>query len=99
MPSRPVLGERVAVYLKTVFPGLDWASTAWAWLAEAVGSLVAQQSDVFVVYREELADDGNLARSLVDGFGAELGDQIVEVQPGDRAGELTTRRWNLGEVP
>ena len=96
LPSRPLLGERFAGYLKDVFPGLDWPSHGWADLADSLGAVAAGRPDVFVVYREEIPEGEDPATALTDGFGAVAGDEVVEVLPGARAGELSTRRWRLG---
>lgn len=97
LPPRPVLGEHFAGYLQTLFPGLDWSRTAWAALAEMLGAAV-HEPDVYVIYRDDLPPEEDLDRGLIDGFGAEAGDQVVEVGPGTADGELTSRRWRLREA-
>jgi len=97
LPSRPVLGERFAAYLETLFPGLNWSSAAWPELADLLGDLAARRSDVYVVFGEDLSHGEDPARALADGFGAEPGDEIIEVGPGDRPGEMRTHRRQLGE--
>ena len=95
LPPRPLLGEHFAGFLQTVFPGLSWDGPRNANLVETLASAVCQP-DVFVVFREELPDGESLALALMDGFGAEAGDDVVEVRPGSRLGEWTTRRWRIG---
>src|SRR5262249_3585464 len=96
LPSRPVLGERFADYLKDLFPGLKWARVSWGGLADALGAVAASQPNVYVVYREELPEGETPASALADGFGAELGDEVVEIRPGMQAGEMVAHRWQLG---
>jgi hypothetical protein len=50
-----------------------------------------------VIYREDLPREETAAQALVNGFGAEAGDEVVEVRPGGRPGEITTRRWRIRE--
>jgi hypothetical protein len=95
LPSRPELGQRFANYLHELFPGLDWPTSTWADLAESLGTVAARAPDVFVVYREELPEGEDITTALTDAFGAEAGDEVVEILPGSR-GELSTRRWKLG---
>lgn len=95
LPPRPVLGERFAAYLGTLFPGLDWSTKSCAELADVLGATVSRNTDVFVVYREELTAGEDPAQALRDGFGAETGDEVVEVKPGIKPGELLTCRWRL----
>ena len=95
LPSRPVLGEQFAAYLHAVFPGLAWETAAWADLAELLGAAAARHRDVYVVYGEDLPPGADRAAALVDGFGAEPGDAVIEVVPGAEPGAVTTRRWRL----
>jgi hypothetical protein len=78
IPSRPQLGERFAGYLQKHFPGLNCPTAAWGELADSLVDAI-HQSDVFVVYREELPEGEELTQALAEGFGAEPGDQVVEI--------------------
>jgi hypothetical protein len=98
LPPRPFLGEHFADYLQTLFPGLSWDGPTWTELGESLGAAVGQHPDVYVVYREDLPEGEDPARALADGFGAEAGDEVIEVRSGFRPGELTARRWRLGET-
>lgn len=96
LPSRPVLGERFANLLRTLFPGLDWSSGDWTRLAESVCLAAVHQPDVFVVYGEDFPDDEDAVTVLTDVYGAEAGDEVIEISMGDRPGESTSRRWRIG---
>jgi hypothetical protein len=98
LPSRSLLGQRFAEFLETVFPGLDWQRPQWRDLAELLGANVPQHPDVYVVYREDLPDNALLDESLMRDFGAEAGDEVVEVALGGRLAILTARRWRLGQA-
>jgi hypothetical protein len=95
LPPRPVLGERLANFFQSVLPGLDWDSATRTNLAEAVAAAASVHEDVFVIYREDLPDGEPAGRALADGYGAEAGDEVVEVRAGPRPGELTSRRWKV----
>ena len=95
LPPRHFLGRCFAGYLQTVFPGLQWTSPTWPDLADTLATATAEHEDVYVVYREELPDGEGVERALADGFGAEAGDEVVEVRAGARPGELSVRRWRL----
>ncbi|HEY7310118.1 MAG TPA: hypothetical protein VH643_12220 [Gemmataceae bacterium] len=94
LPPRPFVGDRFADFLHTLFPGLDWDSSERASLAELLGD-AAGRPDVFVVFRDELPREEAPSRALIDGYGAEPGDEVVEVRPGGRPGEVHTRRWRI----
>ena len=95
LPPRPELGQRFAAFLNSWFPGLDWHGVGWTDLAETLAATAASHPDVFVVYREDLPEGEDTARALVDGFGAEEGDVVVEIVPGTGAVGTAARRWQL----
>jgi len=95
LPSRPQVGERFAIYLSELFPGLNWPQRAWADLAETLTRLAAEQPDVFVIYREELPHEEATASVLADGYGAAEGDEIVDLRRGSDGNTFPARRWRL----
>jgi hypothetical protein len=96
LPPRPYLGERFASYLQGLFPGLRWDRAVWANLADGLAAAATCHPGVYVVYREELPVGEDVERALADGFGAEAGDEVIELRPAGRPGELTVRRWQVG---
>jgi hypothetical protein len=97
MPPRPFLGDRLADFLHTLFPGLSWDSGQRLNLVELLAGTAGQRDDVFVIFREDLPRQDSALQALVDGFGAEAGDEVVEVRPGGRPGEFMTRRWRISD--
>jgi hypothetical protein len=95
LPPRPFLGDRIADFLHTYLPGLSWDSSTRTSLADLLGETVGEREGVYVIYRDELPHEESTPRALVDGFGAEPGDEVVEVRPGSRFGEVITRRWRV----
>jgi hypothetical protein len=95
LPPRPLLGERFAEFLQGFFPGLDWDCARRVALADALGEAASGHPDVFVVYRDDLPEGEPPARALAEGFGAEAGDEVVEVRTSCSPGELTARRWRV----
>ena len=65
MPPRPFVGDRLADFLQTYFPGLDWDMASRASLAETLGEAAAARTDVYVIYRDDLPRDGNCAQPRV----------------------------------
>lgn len=95
LPSRPLLGQRFAEFLQTVFPGHQWPRDQWCDLAEMLGGQVQQRADVYVVFREDVPEGVALDEAMTRDFGAAPGDEVVEVAPGGRLAVLTARRWKL----
>jgi hypothetical protein len=91
LPPRPFLGRCYAAYLQTLFPDLTWDDAALSELADCLSSIAADRQDVYVVFREELPEDDDVAQGLADGFGAEPGDEVIEVRVG-----RNVHRWRLG---
>jgi hypothetical protein len=96
LPPRPLLGDLVADFLQTLLPGLDWDSDMRTNLADAVASAAEVHEGVYVVFRDELPAGESPESALADGFGAEAGDEVIEVRPTGTAGELAARRWRVG---
>lgn len=95
LPPRPFLGDRFADFLQTIFPGLSWDSSSRLGLAEQLSDAARERADVYVIYREDLPRGDSPAEALRNGFGAEPGDEVVEIRPGGRTGEVVTRRWRV----
>jgi hypothetical protein len=98
LPARPELGERFASFLRLFFPGLDWDPSVRVNLAEALGEAAGCHEDVIVVYRDDLPFGEAVSRALIDGFGAEPGDEVIEIRPAGRGAELVSRRFSIGAV-
>ena len=90
LPARPQVGQMFGHYLENLFPGLHWRPEAWGDLAEWLAQAAKNQHEVFVVYREDLPDCAEAEAALRTNFGAEVGDEIIEVLPGKEE-----RRWRV----
>jgi len=97
LPPRPDLGRRFAELLAGLFPGTVWPRDDWLDLAEALGAAAMTHDDVYVIYAEDLPDDLSLEAALMDYFGAEPGDEVVEVRPGETLAEIAVQRWRVNE--
>jgi hypothetical protein len=95
LPPRPELGERFASFLRLLFPGLDWDTTMRLNLADALGEAAGCHKDVIVVYRDDLPAGEMVTRALVDGFGAEPGDEVIEIRPAGRGPDFVGRRFAI----
>jgi hypothetical protein len=95
LPPRPDLGERFAAFLRLLFPGLDWDRGMRLNLADALGEAAGCHAGVIIVYRDDLPAGEPVMRALVDGFGAEPGDEVIEIRPEARGGEIVSRRFHI----
>jgi hypothetical protein len=89
LPPRPLLGRQFAQILQEYFPGLDCSAAPSAELAELLATMVGSPPQVVVVFREDVPDGVDLQEALVGHFGAEAGDEVVEVSSG------SVRRWQV----
>jgi hypothetical protein len=92
LPPRSVLGRRLAAVLGIALADPD--EMAWAEFGDALCRAIAQ-TGAYIVYRDDLPAGEELNRALADGYGAEIGDEVIEIR-GDAA--LTTRRWRMGPL-
>jgi hypothetical protein len=96
LPPRLYLGQCFARYLEGLFPGLKWEPDLWMNLAEGLTSAAACQPGVYLVHREELPEGEDPAQALRDGFGAEPGDEIIELRTAGRPGEWAIQHSRVG---
>lgn len=83
LPSRHQLGQRCNEWLATLLPGVAWPRGDWPQLAEAFVSAVQDRPGVFVVFREDGDERLPLRSMLARDFGAEPGDDVVEIGMGE----------------
>src|SRR4051812_43589300 len=95
LPSRSQLGDRIADFLHTILPGLDWDSATREDLTELITTVAEANAGVYVIFRDELPVDEPTSAALSDIFGADVGDEIVEMLPFGTSGASTSRRWRL----
>jgi hypothetical protein len=95
LPPRPEVGARIASLLGLLLPGLDWDVAMRANLADALGDAAGYHEDVIVLYREDLPAGETVSRALVDGFGAEPGDEVIEIRSAGRDADLVSRRFAI----
>ena len=93
LPPRPVFGDRLAAFLQTFLPGLDWDAASRSGLADAVAKVAVSETDAYLIFRDALLEGERIAWALADGYGAEDDDEVVEV----RLGGATPRRWRVGD--
>jgi hypothetical protein len=93
LPPRPILGDHLLDSLERFLPGLDWTISARRHLMEVFLDSLDLADDIFLVFREDLPHGVPAEVALVDGYGAEPGDEVIEVRSG-----LPTRRWHIGQV-
>jgi hypothetical protein len=95
LPPRPLPARAYADFLRNLLPGLGLSRVTWGELAEALGGLLRGPDEVYLIHREDLPEGEDAAEALANGFGAEAGDEVIEVgatAPG------AVRRWRLGQA-
>jgi hypothetical protein len=94
LPPRPLPAHAYADCLRNLLPGLALAGITWGQLAERLAELIGDRADVYLLHREDLPEGDEPAAALANGFGAETGDEVVEVAA--TGGAL--QRWRLGQA-
>jgi len=99
LPSRPALGERFEAFFASLFPGLHWPKQDRSDLAEALAAAAEAVPGNYVVFREDLASETDLATCLMRDFGAEAGDAVIEMRLDGGCQLEQSRRWRLSGEP
>ena len=76
LPPRECMEQAAAEFCRRVLPGVPVPETLWE---DVLASVAAGPPDAFFVHREDLAGSGDVIADLADGFGAEPGDEVVEI--------------------
>ncbi len=95
LPPRPALGECLAKMLRPFVPGALISPDLCADFVDSLVSGSPEADDFYVVYREDLPEGEEVNTALREGFGAEVGDQIVCVSIGAQAAEPRVKMWRL----
>lgn len=97
LPSRPLVGERLSHLLESWLPGIHCAFSSEE-LAEGFGSFLNRQTDSYIVFREDLPLEADPVQALIDGFGAEEGDEVIEVAADFWPADPLARRWQVPQA-
>jgi hypothetical protein len=89
LPPRALLGQRLLATLGISEIQLPLTTE----LAEALGSAV-EATGAFVVFQDDLPSKEDVEQFLIDGFGAEVGDEVIEATI-----DSAPRRWRLSIPP
>jgi hypothetical protein len=96
LPQRSLVNLRFMDYASLLLPGLT--NPGGVDFVAMLHELGRRQPGIYLVHREDLPLDEDPVQALVDGFGAETGDEIIEVRTGGRPSETTFRRWCVGRA-
>ncbi|MCS6864893.1 MAG: hypothetical protein RMJ56_05875 [Gemmataceae bacterium] len=78
LPPRSCLDEAVRTFLTRFLPGLPLPAEVWSIVVDHLAQVANWPEDTFWIPRDELPE-GAVSEALVEGYGAEPGDQVVEV--------------------
>jgi len=79
LPPLEHFEHAVARFLNDWLPGLPAGPDAARRFLEAVVGEPNDDSAAYVVHREHLPDSGDLNADLIEGFGADDGDEAIEI--------------------
>ncbi len=97
LPPRECLEQAAAAFVARVLPGVPAPATLWE---DLLALLTAGLAETFFIHREDLPGGDELADDLAAGFGAEPGDEVVEVGLATGPAPARVRRWVVpGGVP
>lgn len=86
LPPRELLEHAFAAFFRRTLPGVSVPDGV-------MEHVLSQLPNTFAVHREDLPDGRPLEDALVDVFGAEFGDRVVEIGPPRSLEAATVREW------
>ena len=95
LPSRQQLGERFNAWLAGLLPGAAWPRGDWPQLAESLVGTLQDRPGVHLVFCEDGDERLPLPAMLARDFGAEPGDEVVEVRLGDAGRDSVALKRSL----
>ena len=100
LPPSEVLEHSINECLGRILPGFPVPAGMWERIVrDMTAERDANSADpLFVLHREDLADEC-VAESLANGFGAERGDAVVEIDTPRSTGAGRSRTWRIQTVP
>jgi hypothetical protein len=99
LPPRPLFEDSLNSFIKSWFPGLALSQNTVHEMAEAIQAHCCSGcDDTFLVFRDDLPDESDSSAALREHFGADFGDDVIELRLGARHGELVQRSWRVGDV-
>ncbi|MCE9533770.1 MAG: hypothetical protein K8T89_21975 [Planctomycetes bacterium] len=98
LPPRTALGECLASLLRPMVPGVTISRDSCENLVDALVAGSPDADESYVVHRDDLPNDEDLNTALRDGFGAEVGDHVVQVSLGARIEQPRVKTWKLEAV-
>lgn len=97
LPARDELGRRVAAGVQMWFPGVVLDPQQ---LAESLVASAEESSGVIALFGDELPDylGSQLQELLEDAFGAEPGDQVIDLRQGPFGAQDVPSTWVVREA-
>ena len=93
LPAREIIEHSVAEFIGRLLPGHAVPAGLWERIVRDV-----TENQAFVLHREELMEEGDVIDSLVQGFGAEPGDDVTEIEPIRANREGRSKTWQIPQV-
>ncbi|OWK47052.1 hypothetical protein [Fimbriiglobus ruber] len=95
LPPRECLEHATAEFIARILPGVASPSATLERILDVVGALQSRPSELFFIHREDLPGSGDTGHDLIDGFGAEPGDLVVEVGMASGHAPPKVKRWAI----
>jgi hypothetical protein len=99
LPAREIIEHSVAEFIGRLLPGHSVPAGMWERIVRDVTENQASSgNEPIVLHREDLLEEGDLIDSLVQGFGAEPGDEVTEIEAIRANREGRSKTWHIPQV-
>ena len=100
LPAREIMEHSVAEFVGRLLPGHPVPAGLWERIVRDVTENQAGdgREPPFVLHREDLMEEGDVIDLLVQGFGAEPGDAVTEIEAIRANREGRSKTWQVPQV-
>jgi hypothetical protein len=96
LPPRELVEHFVNEFASKLVPGIPVPSGLWERFISELTASVQASSDCFVLHREEVTTFGtDINDALIEGFGAEPGDLVIETELPRGKISAQTKQWKI----
>lgn len=98
LPPREHIEHAVAEFLNRLLPGVPAQPKLTRRFPDLIAAAHPRPEELFFIHREDMPGLGDVTEDLTRCFGAEEGDEVVEIGPSSGLNPARVQRWTIDRV-